>query len=71
MGMIIMITKTYIVPITCKAWDKSFVRAECGKRAIARRGWGALNQALLSSPEILNTKIVVSVEGDDGEKQEG
>ena len=71
MGMIIKITKTDIVPISCRAWDNSFARAACGNRAIVRRGWGTLNRALLLVPEILNTKIVVSVEEDDGEQQEG
>ena len=71
MGMSITITKTDIVPITCRYWDKSFARTECGKRAMARSVWRALNRALLLSPEILNTNIVVSVEEDDGEQQEG
>ena len=33
------------------------------------RGWGSLNRALLSAPEIFNTEIVVSVEDDDGEQK--
>ena len=70
MGMIITITKTDIFPITCRAWDNSFARAACGKIEILKRGWGTLNQALLLVPENLNTKIVVSVEEDDGEQQE-
>ena len=69
MGTIIMITKTGIVPINCRAWDESFSRAAYGKRAIAMRGWGSLNQALLSAPEILNTEIVVSVEDDDSDQK--
>ena len=36
-----------------------------------RSVWRALNRALLLSPGILNTNIVVSVEEDDGEQQEG
>ena len=62
MGMSITITKTDIVPITYRAWDKSFARAACGKTAIARRGWGPLNRALLSVTKILNTNIFVSME---------
>ena len=69
MGMRIIITKTDIVPITCRAWDKSCAPVGSGKRAITMRGWGPLNQTLLSAPENLNTKIFVSVEDDDGEQQ--
>ena len=71
MVMGITITKTNIFQITCRAWDKSFSHAACGKREIARREWVPLNQALLSVPEVLNTQIIASVEEDDREQQEG
>ena len=57
MGMPITLSKTDIVPLVIRAWALSFGRIQPNKIAIARRGWGPLNRALLTNKEILKTKI--------------
>jgi len=38
------------------AWEKSFARVQCNKKAIATRGWNPLTRNLLDHPEIAETK---------------
>ena len=48
------LTRTDIIPIVNYAWDHSFARVRTNLKAIRDRGWGPLNQILLSHPEIIN-----------------
>ena len=48
------LTRTDIIPIVNYAWDRSFARVRTNLKAIRDRGWGPLNQILLSHPEIIN-----------------
>jgi hypothetical protein len=49
--------ETYeIVVVVNAAWEKSFARVECNKKAIAVRGWNPLTRNLLDHPEIAETK---------------
>ena len=57
MGMPISITRTDVIPLTNKAFKDSFVRKDCNKREIGRRGWNPLNRALLCHKEVFKTKL--------------
>ena len=46
---------TDIIPMVNFAWDRSFVRVDKNLKAIADRGWGPLNYALLNDPQIQAT----------------
>ena len=51
------LTRTDIIPIVNYAWDRSFARIRTNLKAIRDRGWGPLNQVLLSHPDIINGSV--------------
>jgi hypothetical protein len=63
MGMVLK--PTDIVPIVNYAWNRSFKIVRNNKKALKQRGWFPLNQALLVSPEVLQTIAVLP----DGKNQ--
>jgi hypothetical protein len=44
---------TDVIPLVRHDWEVSFGRTEVAKKAIANRGWGALNYVLLDSPHLI------------------
>jgi hypothetical protein len=52
------------------AWEKSFVRIETNKHAIAERGWGPLNYVLLDHPELkaIEDRVSLVTLRDDGDR---
>lgn len=46
---------TDVIPLVRRAWMNSFARVESNRYAIASRGWGPCNYALLEHPDILVT----------------
>jgi hypothetical protein len=46
---------TDIVPLISHAWLESFAKTSSSKKAIAQRGWGPLNFALLDHPDVRKT----------------
>jgi hypothetical protein len=51
---------TDIIPIVNGAFPTSFGQVDKLKKAIADRGWGLLNCALLQHPEVVKTKPVTT-----------
>ena len=62
--MPLTITKTDVIPLANKAWNKSFAREEENRNALADRGWFPMNYCLLTNQEILLTKPKDSEEGE-------
>jgi hypothetical protein len=59
-----------IVPIVKMAFAKSFANVTNVKKAIAQRGWGPLNRALLLHPDIAKTKVMIEPTIQQAEEQE-
>ena len=57
--------RTDIIPIVNYAWARSFARVNTNIKARQARGWGPLNQILLSHPDILCTKPKSSNENNE------
>ena len=57
MGISMTVAPTDIIPIVNHAWDRSFAKIDTNKKAIAERGWGPLNRALLMDKDILKTRV--------------
>jgi hypothetical protein len=54
-GLPATLERSDIVRIVSIAWKKSFARADTNLKAIAERGWVALNYLLLDHPEMQET----------------
>ena len=53
---------TDIITFVNYAWNRSFARIDQNQKAIRERGWGPLNQILLSHPEIVTSKNIASTQ---------
>jgi hypothetical protein len=51
-GMKEAFSPTDICPLVCSAWSVSYGNVESGRKALAERGWGPLNYALLDHPQL-------------------
>jgi hypothetical protein len=68
-GLPAMLERCDIVRIVNIARQKSFARVDTNLKAIAERGWGALNYVLLDHPELQETKDRVESINDIYKKQ--
>ena len=49
--------RTDVIPIVNYTWSRSFAKEKTNLMDISDRGWGPLNQILLSHPEIQSTYL--------------
>jgi hypothetical protein len=68
-GLPATLERSDIVRIVNIAWDKSFSRVDTNLKAIAERGWGALNYVLMDHPELQETNDRVESINDIYKKQ--
>jgi len=60
LGLQLTLTKDDIMPLVNRAWNKSFAHRELIAKAVAMRGWNPLNCGILTHPEVIRTKVLLT-----------